>query len=278
VSTTAGESRAGRAVKRLIRKRRERHREALRDGAVRARKFTYVFVVTYGRSGSTLTQGLLNTLPRTLVRGENNLYVLSMFRAERLAKTFKKQHSKHGAGSISSAFYGLREMRMAEFARTTGELVTSQLLGGADPREVDAIGFKEVLWHSVTAEETDAFFSFMDDAFPGARYVLNQRDHEQVVGSGFWQKFDQDEVMRAILRVEEIQEFLRKTRADQTYDTRYERVTSPDQAVADAELRGLAEFITGSCDEVLLEQLRDVLKVGHGPNPFGKSRGRRSAS
>jgi hypothetical protein len=169
-------------------------------------------------------------------------------------------------------------MRMAEFARTTGELVTSQLLGGADPREVDAIGFKEVLWHRVTAEETGAFFSFMDDAFPGARYVLNQRDHEQVVGSGFWQKFDQDEVMRAILRVEEIQEFLRKTRADRTHDTRYERVTSPDQAVADAELRGLAEFITGSCDEVLLEQLRDALKVGHGPNPFGKSRGRRAAS
>jgi hypothetical protein len=103
VSTTAGESRVGR----LIRKSRERRREARRDRAVRTRKFTYVFVVTYGRSGSTLTQGLLNTLPRTLVRGENNLYLLFMFRAERLAKTFKKQHSRHGAGSTSSAFYGL---------------------------------------------------------------------------------------------------------------------------------------------------------------------------
>ena len=30
----------------------------------RATKHQFVFVVTYGRSGSTLTQGLLNTLPR----------------------------------------------------------------------------------------------------------------------------------------------------------------------------------------------------------------------
>ena len=35
----------------------------------------YVFVVTYGRSGSTLVQGMLNTMPRTLVRGEHALSI-----------------------------------------------------------------------------------------------------------------------------------------------------------------------------------------------------------
>ena len=34
----------------------------------------YVFVVTYGRTGSTLVQVLLNTLPRTLVRSENGMF------------------------------------------------------------------------------------------------------------------------------------------------------------------------------------------------------------
>jgi hypothetical protein len=32
----------------------------------------YVFVMTYGRSGSTLLMGLLNTIPGYLVRGEND--------------------------------------------------------------------------------------------------------------------------------------------------------------------------------------------------------------
>lgn len=31
----------------------------------------YLFVVTYGRSGSTLVQGLLNSIPGYLIRGEN---------------------------------------------------------------------------------------------------------------------------------------------------------------------------------------------------------------
>src|SRR5262245_42168913 len=33
---------------------------------------SYVFVMTYGRSGSTLLMGLLNTLPGYLIRGEND--------------------------------------------------------------------------------------------------------------------------------------------------------------------------------------------------------------
>ena len=32
----------------------------------------YVFVMTYGRSGSTLLMGLLNTIPGYLIRGEND--------------------------------------------------------------------------------------------------------------------------------------------------------------------------------------------------------------
>lgn len=39
----------------------------------------YVFIITYGRSGSTLTQNLLNSLPGYCIRGENSnlLYFLS---------------------------------------------------------------------------------------------------------------------------------------------------------------------------------------------------------
>src|SRR3954464_1127587 len=49
----------------------------------------FVFVVTYGRSGSTLVQGLLNALPGTLVRGENNFYILPLFQAWSLASAFQ---------------------------------------------------------------------------------------------------------------------------------------------------------------------------------------------
>jgi hypothetical protein len=34
-------------------------------------RFPNIFVVTYGRSGSTLLQGVLNGIPGFLIRGEN---------------------------------------------------------------------------------------------------------------------------------------------------------------------------------------------------------------
>ena len=78
--------------------------------------------------------------------------------------------------------------------------------------------------------------------------------------------------MAAIQRVIEIQDHLRATRGGRVHETRYEVITGDDRAASDAALRGLAEFVVGSCDDALLETLRGTLEVGHGPNPFGKSR------
>lgn len=235
----------------------------------------YVFVVTYGRSGSTLVQGLLNTMPGVLVRGENSLYVLPLYRACAQAMAFRELHQRHRPGQVSSAFYGLRSVRRQRFVQATRRLVTDTLLGDVPRREVDVLGFKEVLWHQVRPEETADFFDFLDSAFPGARYVLNQRTHEHVASSGFWQKHDSQEVFAAIERVEEIQAFLRESRPDRVLDTRYELITSEDREVSDAQLRRLAELAVGRCDEELLGELRETLRTGHGPYAFGASHGRR---
>lgn len=248
---------------------------ALRRPAGGDRRFRYVFVVTYGRSGSTLIQGLLNALPRTLVRGENNFYVLHLYRAWADLRAFRELHLKHNPRANHSAFYGLHEIRPASLVRTTHDLLTEHMLGSVRPRQVDVLGFKEVLWHRVTEEEVADFFDFLDRAFPDCRFVLNQRDHAAVVGSGFWQDQDREEVMSAIRSVEKIQEHLRETRPDRVLDLHYEQVTSDDPATSDAQLRAISEFVTGTCEESTMDAMRTTLSTGHGPFPFGKSRGRR---
>lgn len=230
----------------------------------------FVFVVTYGRSGSTLVQGLLNTLPRTLVRGENEFYLLPMYRA--WAGVRKAQQNHAGTGSRRgprSAFYGIDEVDLDRFVASTHDLAVGQMLGATPAKEVDRLGFKEVLWHRIRANETSTFFDWFDQVFPGARYVLNRRDHEDVARSGFWQRQEREEVMRAITRVEQIQDHLLETRPDRTLLTRYERVTSSDTAVSDRELRALAEFVTGGCDDRMLAGMRRTMSKGHGPQPFG---------
>lgn len=238
----------------------------------RSRPMEYIFVVTYGRSGSTLVQGLLNTIPGVMVRGENGFYVLSLYRAMATATAFRAKHARHQPRRVTSAFYGVHEVNARRFVTTTRNLMTQTLLGGASRDTVDVLGFKEVLWHQVTPEETEGFFAFFDKVFPGARYVLNSRDHEDVLASGFWRRRDDDEGLAAVRRVEEIQSYLRHSRPERVHDTVYEALTSDDPIMSDAALRDLATFVVGRCDEGLLAALRETRKTGFGPRAFGVKR------
>jgi hypothetical protein len=232
----------------------------------------YVFVVTYGRSGSTLTQGLLNTLPRTLVRGENNLYLLPIYRAYTSLATFKGKYGGPRAARPESAFYGLSEVDLDGFAASVRELVQRQLLAGVPLSEVDHLGFKEVLWHRIRGREWEPFFAFLDLAFGNPRYVLNRRDVSMASTSGFWRKKRPGVAERQIDRVRRLQDHLRESRPGRCFDTRFEAIVSDDREVAAAHLRGLAEFVHGTCDDDLLAAMLATRETGHGPNPFGRAR------
>jgi hypothetical protein len=240
----------------------------------RRRRFdpAYVFVVTFGRSGSTLVQGLLNAMPGTLVRGENGLFVHDLYRASAAAEAFSAEHTRPRAKHVTSAFYGVRWLRREPFVTATRQIAHEVLLGRKHPERVRRIGFKEVLWHRITPAETEDFFGWFEEVFPGARYVLNTRNAEDASRSGFWRYAEPGEADQAIARVLEVQDHLRSTRPDRVIDTRYEVLTGQDREASDAALIDLATFVTGSCDDALLGRLREVLAIGHGPIPFGKPR------
>jgi hypothetical protein len=238
----------------------------------RRRQLRYLFVVTYGRSGSTLVQGLLNTIPRTLVRGENNFYVLPLYQAMTRARAVKRKYTGPRSRRTTSAFYGLQELRLEGFAEHARRLVEEQLLGDAKRSHFDIVGFKEIRWNQISPEAQTDFFAFLDRAFPGVQYVLNRRNHDDVRTSDFWRGRGSDVFVDTVTRIEEIQEFLRATRPDRVYDVEYEVLTGMDDSAAEKQLRGLAEFVTGTCDDALLAEMRATLTVGHGPKPFGASR------
>lgn len=231
----------------------------------------FVFVVTYGRSGSTLLQGLLNTLPETLIRGENRLYPLQLFRAHDQLGRHRQTFNRPATRRPSSAFYGLDECDLDAFARDAGDLVARQLLGEADRGDVKRLGFKEVGWHRVRPQETEGFFAFLDVAFDMPRFILNQRAVEETRRSGFWREKEPELVTEKVGRVQEIQEWLRRTRPDRVLDVRYESFTAKKKAVVETELERLARFVVGEVDPAVMEALRTTLAIPHGPSPFGGS-------
>ena len=232
-------------------------------------RLDHLFVVTFGRSGSTLVQGLLNALPGTLVRGENGFFLRALFHShEALARTKNKWSDASELKGPASAFYGAEELDLPAYRAGIRDLVEQQLVGGQGRQELRTVGFKEVLWHEVTEAETDRFLAFMDAVFPRARYVLHRRrNHEDVLVSGFWKRWDPKRAEDALLRVERFQEELAVGREDRTCWTTYEDLTSPDPAVAAEALVGLAQGVGHDPTPALLATLADTVKIGHGPNP-----------
>ena len=239
----------------------------------------FVFVVTYGRSGSTLVQGLLNALPGTTVRGENGFFVWELFEAHRRATSFAEAHASHRPRKVESAFYGAHLVTEERIEPLERSLLLGLLINEKRRRPAH-VGFKEVLWHRIPPEDTEEFFGWFERVFPGSRYVLNTRAMEDASSSGFWRSYDRDEALAAMRRVVEIQDYLRATRPERVFDTRYEVITGPDREASEAALRGLAEFVTGRARPQVIERMRGVLEVGHGPHPFkasGKASGKAAA-
>jgi hypothetical protein len=142
----------------------------------------YLFVISCGRTGSTLVQGVLNSTPGVLIRGENGGVMTDLLRLHRTAghhrerlaledKLLKSTHPWWGIDGYPDDL-ALREFR---------HLATDLLLR-PDPG-VHTVGFKEVKWAEGQVAD---YVDFLREVFPGARFVLSSRRLADVAASGWW--------------------------------------------------------------------------------------------
>jgi len=239
--------------------------------------YGHVFVVTYGRSGSTLVQGLLNALPGTLVRGENNFVLRGLFLSRRaLARTRTLWAESSGRKGSTSAFFGAEQLDIAAWDSGVRELFDRQLLGEVSATDVRWLGFKEVRWYEITESETKAFLRFMDALYPQARYVLHRRNHADTLKSGYWNQTSTATAWassahemgeEAISRVEAFQDVLSLGREDRVCWTTYEELVDPEPGPSQAALVRLIELLGYPPTAELRSRLTETLKIGHGPKP-----------
>jgi len=162
----------------------------------------YVFIVTYGRSGSTLLQHLLNCIDGIVVRGENNNTLWHLFQA---------WHALDSAGPINDL-----RVRGAETDSTRpwfgAELIDPDAVGhdiaGLFRQKVLNLptgtrmgGFKEIRVHS-DPELFPVYLDFIARFFPGSRFVFNTRAHEDVARSAWWGVCDPDFVRATLAEAE----------------------------------------------------------------------------
>lgn len=122
----------------------------------------YLFVVSAGRTGSTLVQGILNSAPGVVIRGENAGMLINVFDFHSAARELDGYSPEQA----------LREYRH----------LAIDLLLRPEPG-VHTTGFKEIKW---PFDRITEYVGFLREVFPGARFILSSRRLEDVAGSGFW--------------------------------------------------------------------------------------------
>ena len=144
-------------------------------------KYKSIFIVTYGRSGSTLLMGILNSIDGVHLKGENKNSFYNLFLIYKLYKNSKL--NDNGSLGLDHAWYGVDSVDcdlLLECIREMGKVILSH--DGAD-----CIGFKEIRYRHIK-NDFDEYLNFLENLYPRAAFVFNTRNHRDVVKSGWWRR------------------------------------------------------------------------------------------
>lgn len=218
---------------------------------------TSLFIVTYGRSGSTLLQNLLNDLPGYAIRGENGNMLGWMVRCwcgvrdsglgARMRYTAKV--GRPFSLGPDHPWFGYEQIDVEKLGRELAEVFLRNVLR-PDP-ETRVIGFKEIRWH-----EDPALFQpmmeFLQRYMPRARFIFNTRDHEDVRHSGWWDTMPREEVMEELERAEALFSAWQVEHPGDWLAMKYNEYAAEPEA-----WRPLFEFLGEPFDAALVQRVLD---------------------
>jgi len=213
----------------------------------RPRDLSYVFVVTYGRSGSTLLAGILNSIPGYLIRGENRDALHHLYLFHRTLADERARVGQDNGRQRTHPFYGIGDVPLEKSLAGSRALVLDTVLRPkADTR---VTGFKEIRWYHPDLPE---YVAWLREVFPGARFLVNTRNHASVLKSGWWAEGDHAEGLAAV-------EAGILALADSLGEAAY-RVHYDDYVADPAVLRGMFEWLGEPWDE---DAVRAVMARKH---------------
>jgi len=207
----------------------------------------FLFIVSYGRSGSTLLQGIMSSIPGYLIRGENGGVAYHLYRFHTTASA-RVAARRARWNSPQSAWFGIggypQELALREMRRL---LLTTIIRPERDSR---VVGFKEIRW---LQEDLHDYVDFLRAVFPGARFVVNTRKLDDVVVSKWWA---QDPEARQVVAAAESRmlELLDRL-GDDAFHVHYD-----DYVHSPGKLGGLFDWLGEEFDEA---RVADVMSKRH---------------
>lgn len=149
-------------------------------------QYRYVFIVTYGRSGSTLLQSLMNSCPGVQIRGENHNALFHLHRALNSATETRKFGRHPQTKEPDEPWFGASHVKPVAFEGGVLASFVRNVLA-PDPG-TDVTGFKEIRYNRsfISKPQFAPYMDFLLTRFPQAKVVFNSRRASDVAKSAFF--------------------------------------------------------------------------------------------
>ena len=202
-------------------------------------RFSEIFIVTYGRTGSTLLQALLDTAPGVDIEGENYGFLYFLYSARRALRSARAHVAEAGADRVGHPFYGAARRYRLDSEKEILDLA-GRFLRHGNPDSV-VCGFKDVRYDVPDLED---YLDFLAAAAARPFFLFLTRNHDDVLSSGDWRKADAAEARSRLRAMEQAFAGFAKRHADRTASLDYLHV-----AAAGPELRAVFERLGLAFDE-----------------------------
>lgn len=152
-------------------------------------KYDSIIIVTHGRTGSTLLQGILNSINGVEISGENYNALYHLFNFYRALKRTGKNHEwavlpKH------PFFHKEKNIKEQSILANCREMV----LDFFDVKKKSKVfGFKEIRYFNII-KDTPPYLNFLQGILPNPLFVFLERDMEEVLQSAWWKDHHPDEI------------------------------------------------------------------------------------
>jgi len=143
--------------------------------------FQSVFIISYGRSGSTLLQGILNSADGVMIKGENGNVFSHFYSAYRELLAIQANHL-HATRPVNP-WFGSCWLNVEQFKHDLYVLGKNLLLqtDNCHQESIQVFGFKEIRY--ATMADPISYIRFLLDIFPGSCVIHLTRNHQEVATS-----------------------------------------------------------------------------------------------
>lgn len=197
---------------------------------------SYVFIVTYGRSGSTLLQTILQSIDGYCIRGENNNVLYSIYHAAQKLLDAQSKIKEGSPASPSHPWYGADKFNPHQFSQKMVKVFIEEVLNPTKGTRV--LGFKEIRYFEAKEDEFERFLNFISEFFTPCKFIFNTRKWQSVAKSGWWIGRDPQLARREVTECDRQFHVFAKKHPEISYLIQYE-----DYAQKPEEIEKLFQFL-----------------------------------